>query len=67
MEELRSSAFPKRGSETNDAATSRIMWRRLHPERRAPEADIHAGLHGPYETSYEITHGYTNDRPITRP
>ena len=67
MEEFQSSGFPKRGSETQDPAASRIMWRRLHPERRAPEADIHASPHGPYETSYVITHGYPNERPITRP
>ena len=66
MEELRSDPFPKRGGE-KDPAANRLMWRRLHPERRAPEADIHAGVHGPYETSYDIVRGYQDERSITRP
>jgi hypothetical protein len=66
MEDTRSSPFPKRGAQLNDAAT-RLMWRRLHPERRAPEADIHAAQRGPYETSYDILHGYPSERRITRP
>ena len=66
MQEPESTPFPKRGRDLLDTA-SRLMWRRLHPERRAPEAEIHASMRGPYETWYEIAHGYTGERAITQP
>ena len=66
MEESRIIAFTKRVSELN-AAASRLMWRRLHPEPRAREAEIYAARRGPYETAYDIIRGYQGYRPIEQP
>ena len=67
MQEWRISRFWKRETEVTDSAVWRTRWRRLHPERRAPEAEIHDSHRGPYETAYRIERGYAAERSIIRP
>lgn len=67
MREWRVGRFWRREIEAADSPIWRTMWRRLHPECRAPEAEIHASNRGPYEASYSIEHGYGVERSIIRP
>jgi hypothetical protein len=67
MQEWRIGRLLKPETDATDSAVWRTLWRRLHPERRAPEAEIHATHRGPYETSYSVQRGYAAERSIIRP
>jgi hypothetical protein len=54
-----------------DSFSSRLSEPNVTPvvrsTRRPPQADNAAAIPGPYETSYEIKHGYLADRTVERP
>ena len=66
MEELEAS--PSSGGEHDLQQTAgRALWRQVRAERYTSGADTSATHQGPYETSYDVTHGYCSERSILRP
>lgn len=63
MDEMYGGGFRNPG-DTHTTKIARI-WRKVRPDRSAHSEDV-AAPRG-YETSYDVAHGYSEDRPIIRP
>jgi len=53
--------------EDRNTGGNRSPWPGVRPQPRNAEVPTPTNQPGPYETSYEITHGYPGERPIVRP
>lgn len=71
MEDPRTGRFWSGGhSELNRTSVGRAFWRRMRSKRRAAEVSEPRPLDtqtGPYETAYDVAHGYATERRIVLP
>lgn len=59
MEEIRATRFFRREHELHQTAVGRVLWRQVRSGVRHPIVETNP--RGPYETSYEVVHGYEEE------